>query len=130
MKNNLFLIFLATLIFTTAKPSNSQAFDGVIVCKNKFGMTTVREFRNNKLVTTKVSTKPGEPFKIEKNFSNLPIYKKGKSIEWKANFIMKGAKYPVTSSIDLSTMSFYTDLNIFNLSSPQKRKVDQTCRKK
>ena len=129
-KYTLFYCLIISFIITMLKPNSSEAFEGVIECKNKFGMTTIREFKSNKLVSTKVSTKPGEPFKTQSGFSDLSISKKGQSIEWTGTFVMKGVKYPVKSSIDLKTMSYYTDLNIFNLSSPQKRKVDQICTKK
>ena len=76
-KYTLIYCLIISFIITMLKPNSSEAFEGVIECKNKFGMTTIREFKSNKLVSTKVSTKPGEPFKTQSGFSDLSISKKG-----------------------------------------------------
>ena len=128
-RNTLIFIIAISLIITLLKPSGTKNFEGTIVCKNKFDMTVSREFKNDK-VTTKVRTSSEKPFKINSNFSNLTTTYKDQVIGWTGYMEVKGTKYPVKESIDLKTMAYYTDLNMFKISSPKKRKVEQTCTKK
>lgn len=127
-RNTLIFIIAISLIITLLKPSGTKNFEGTIVCVSKFDTATSREFKDGKIFT-KTRSSSGKPFETNSDFSNLNTTYKDQVIEWTGYVKVKGTKYPVKESIDLRTMSYYTDLNIFKISSPKKRKLDHTCTK-
>jgi hypothetical protein len=134
-RNTLIFIIAISLIITLLKPSGTNLktsgtkyFEGTIVCVSKFDTATSREFKDGKIFT-KVRSSSGKPFETNSDFSNLNTIYKDQVIEWTGYLKVKGTKYPVKESIDLKTMSYYSDLNIFKISSPKKRKLDHTCTK-
>jgi len=128
-RNTLIFIIAISLIITLLKPSGTKNFEGTIVCVSKFDTATSREFKDGKIFT-KVRSSSGKPFETNSDFSNLNTIYKDQVIEWTGYVKVKGTKYPVKESIDLKTMSYYSDLNIFKISSPKKRKFDHTCTQK
>ena len=101
-------------------------FRRTIVCKNKYGIVNLFKFKDNKVVTK--SNGPGGKLKVVPNFSNVTFLKIGDIIEWRGIYVSsKGIKVPVKNSLDLKSMSLYTDLNIRDLSNPKKFKIDTIC---
>ena len=101
-------------------------FKRTIICKNKYNIVNMFEFKDNKVVTK--SSGPGGKLKVVQGSSNVPFVKIKNIISWKGTYISsKGIKVPVKKSFDLKSMSLYTDLNIMDLSNPKKFKVNTVC---
>lgn len=101
-------------------------FERTIVCKNNFGASTVLIFKDF-MVITKTNSGPGESLKVSPGFSNVMFSKNGNIIEWKGTFRSGKNVIPVRNSLDLQSMSYYSDLNIYNLSNPKKIKLNMVC---
>ena len=101
-------------------------FERTIVCKNNFGASTVLIFKDF-MVITKTNSGPGESLKVSPGFSNVMFSKNGNIIEWKGTFRSGKNVIPVRNSLDLQSMSYYSDFNIYNLSNPKKIKLNMVC---